>query len=381
MDDPRFAVRAELAGAIELRHRLHAQPRLSGDESDTAAAVCAAIGLPSTPVAGTGALIRLGRPTGPAVVLRAELDGLPLRERTGVAWASRSSVMHACGHDVHCAALAALARAIRDLDLPCGVLVLLQPREESAPTGAPDVLADPAFAAHDVRAVIGVHVQPALPRGSVGTTQGPVNASADELEITVTGPGGHGAYPHRSSDTVLALAHIVVGLNHLVARRVDPLASAVLTIGELHAGTAPNIIPETAHARGTVRALDPRDRKPLLDAAREMVTHTAAAHGCTATLDVTECEPTLVNDPALTAATARHLAGTGLTTTEFRSCGSDDFAYYGTVHPSVMLFVGVGDGAPGAPGLHHPAFLPPDELVADVADVYAAALLGAIELL
>jgi amidohydrolase len=374
-------VAAELPAAVALRHTVHADPRLSGDEDDTADAVCAAIGLDGERIAGTGRLLRIGPSDGPAVVLRAELDGLPLRERTGVPWASISDVMHACGHDVHCAAVAAVALAAQRMELPYGVVVLLQPREESSPVGAPDVLADPLFLAHDVHAVIGAHVQPVLPRGSVGTSTGPVNASADELEILVTGVGGHGAYPHRAADPVLAMAQVVVALHHLVPRRVDPLEAAVLTVGEIHAGTAANVIPTEARARATLRAMTSADRGALRKAAQDVVTHTAAAYGCTGTLTVVEGEPALLNDPALTLATAAHLSGLGAQPAAFRSCGADDFAHYSAVMPSVMLFVGTDDGTSGAPGLHHPAFVPPDEVVGEVARAYLAGLLGAVDLI
>jgi amidohydrolase len=287
--------------------------------------------------------------------------------------------MHACGHDEHCAAVAAVARAARRVELPYGVVVLLQPREELAPMGAPDVLADPAFTGHDVRAVIGAHVQPVLPRGTVGTSAGTVNASADELDIVVTGPGGHGAYPHRSADTVLAMAQVVVALHHLVSRRVDPLDAAVLTVGEIHGGTAPNIIPEEVRARATLRTLAPADRLPLQEAARSVVGHTAAAYGCTGTLTVADGEPALVNDPDLTRACARHLPGTGLVPGAFRSCGADDFAHYSAAAPAAMLFVGVGDGT--AAGLHHPGFVPPDGVVGEVARTYLAGLRGAFDVL
>lgn len=374
-------VTAELPAAVALRHRLHADPRLSGDEDDTADAVCAAIGLPGTRVADTGRVLRIGPATGPAVVLRAELDGLPLREQSGMPWASTTDVMHACGHDVHCAAVVAVARAAMQVELPHAVVVLLQPREEKAPVGAPDVLADPGFTAHDVRAVIGAHVQPVLPRGAVGTSVGAVNASADELEIVVTGPGGHGAYPHRTADPVLAMAQIVVALHHLVGRRVDPLEAAVLTVGEVHAGTAPNIIPMRATARGTLRAMTAADRDTLRRAARDVVAHTAAAYGCSGELTMVDGEPALVNDPELTRAAAAHLPGLALTPAAFRSCGADDFAHYSTAAPSVMLFVGTGDGTPGAPGLHHPMFVPPDEVVGDSARAYLAGMLGAFDVL
>jgi amidohydrolase len=397
---------AELPGAAALRQRLHLDPRLSGQEDDTAEAVCAAIGptgeldgvriaadlgwAADAPVrvAGTGRLVRLGPATGPSVALRAELDALPLLEQTGLPFASGSGVMHACGHDLHCAALVAVARAVRrvavrrpDL-LRHGLLLTLQPREEAAPTGAGDVLADPAFTAHDVRAMIGVHVQPVLPRGVVSGRPGAVNASCDELTITVSGRGGHAAYPHRSDDAVLALSQTVVSLHHLISRRVDPLDSAVLTIGRLDAGTASNVIPPVARAYGTIRALDPADRKRLREAASEVVAHTAAAYGCTGTLELEENEPALHNDPRLSSAILPTVTGLGLSPDEvFRSCGSDDFAHYSEALPSVMLFVGVDDGTPGAPGLHNARFAPPDAVIGELARAYLAGLSGALDLL
>jgi amidohydrolase len=374
-------VAAELPAAIALRHRLHADPRRSGEEDDTADAVCAALGMPGERLAGTGRLLRLGPATGPAVVLRAELDALPLVELTGLPYASVTGVMHACGHDAHLAALSAVARAVSavsESELPCGVLVLLQPREEAAPTGAGDVLTDPVFRRHDVRAVIGTHVQPALPRGTVSVAPGAVNASCDELLVTVRGRGGHAAYPHRTDDPVLALAQIVVALHHLVSRRVDPLAAAVLTVGRLDAGTASNVIPPVGYAHGTLRALDPRVRQSLVASIRDVVRHTAASYGCEGTVDVLDNEPVLYNDPGIAAEAVSAIAGLGLRPDqEFRSCGSDDFAHYGTVVPSLMLFVGTDEGAADAPGLHDARFAPPDEVVGELARAYLAGLFAA----
>ena len=386
---------AEMLAAVALRQRLHRDPRLSGQEDDTAEAVCAAITDGAEPlaakperVASTGRLVRLGPATGPSVALRVELDGLPLVEQTGLAYASGSGVMHACGHDLHCAALVAVARAVRRMErdglaeLPRGLLLVLQPREEAAPSGAGDVLADPAFLAHDVRAVVGAHVQPVLPRGVVSARPGPVNASSDELLITITGRGGHAAYPHRSDDPVLALSQTVVALHHIVSRRMNPLDSAVLTIGRLDAGTAGNVIPASARAYGTIRALDPANRQRLREAVREVVTHTAAAYHCTGTVQMVENEPVLHNDARLASAILPVLAGLGLRPDEeFRSCGSDDFSHFSDALPSVMLFVGVDDGSPGAPGLHDARFAPPDAVVGELASAYLAGLAGALQLL
>jgi metal-dependent amidase/aminoacylase/carboxypeptidase family protein len=174
----------------------------------------------------------------------------------------------------------------------------------------------------------------------------------------------------------------VVSLHHLVSRRVDPLDSAVLTIGQLEAGTASNVIPPVARAYGTIRALDVGDRKRLREAAGEVVAHTAAAYGCTGTLELVENEPALLNDPRLASAILPALAELGLNPDEeFRSCGSDDFAHYSEALPSAMLFVGVDDGAPGAPGLHNARFAPPDEVIGELASAYLAGLAGALTLL
>ena len=378
MDDLAALVADELPAAAELRHRLHADPRLSGDEDDTADALCAAIGGPAHRIAGTGRFLRIGPATGPAIVLRAELDALPLHERTGFPWASTSSVMHACGHDVHCAALAAVARAARGVDLPVGLLVLLQPREEGAVSGAVDVLADEAFTAHEPAAVVGVHLQPQMVRGQVGVDPGPVNAAGDHLEIVLTGRGGHGAYPHRTDDPVLALAQVVVALHHLVSRRVDPLHAAVLTIGQVRAGTAANIIPETASATGLLRTLDPDVRDRLHAEIRTTVSGVAEAYGCRAAVSIAEVNPVLDNDPVLAAATARELTGGPLTPTGFRSCGADDFAFYSVKIPSVMIFVGTNDDDLGLPGLHHPEFAPPDEIISEVCAAYLAGFHAAL---
>jgi amidohydrolase len=402
----------ELRGAVELRHLLHADPRLSGQEDDTAEQVLAALAAPgplgalaplepAPRVAGTGRLLRIGPPTGPAVALRAELDGLPTTEATGLPYAATGDVMHACGHDLHMAALVAVARGLRrylvERPLPCALLVLLQPREETSPSGAADVLGDPGFAVHDVRAVIGAHVQPALPRGVISAAPGAVNASCDEFVVTVRGRGGHAAYPHRCDDPVLALSQTVVALHHLVSRRVDPLAAAALTVGRVEAGTASNVIPSVARAYGTLRALDGADRERLLVVVRRTVEHTALAYGCTGTVDVVGSEPLLRNDPRLVAELGTALAQLGAARGDpasgdlarggalgklqhdvtFRSCGSDDFAHYAVAGPAAMLFVGVGAGGSSdadldEPGLHTARFAPPDEVLGELAGAYLA---------
>jgi amidohydrolase len=324
----------ELPRATALRERLHASPEPSHEERATAGLVAEDLGTQSMePVAGTGLVARVG-PSGDAVAVRAELDALPIREETDAPFAAANGLMHACGHDVHMAALAAVFRAAGRMEgrLPKPLAALYQPSEETYPSGADLVV-----------------------------------------------KGGTLAYPHRARDPILALSHVVVALQALVSRRTDPTHAAVFSVGWLRAGSAENVIPGLAEAGGTLRALHPEDREPLREMAREIVANTARAHGCSGRVEVTVGEPATVNDTALARA-ARSLlpeAGFGLAPA-MRSCGSDDFGFYGRVAPTLMLFVGIG-GAPNTPDvpLHHPRFLPPAEAVGAVARSQAVAFAAA----
>jgi len=366
---------AELPAAIALRHDLHRHPDLSGDEAGTLNRVLQAMpGMAGVRrVAGTGAVLRVGA-SGPSVAVRAELDGLPVTEATGLPWAStRPDVMHACGHDVHLAALVALARAVAAGESPGTLIGILQPREESAPSGAYDIAISGALEQEQVHAVIGAHVQPALPPGTVACTPGAVNASNDEFTIVVEGRGGHAAYPHRAADPVLALAQLVLSLQSVVCRGLDPLAPAVISVTMLSAGRAVNVIPKLATAEGTLRALDPGTRRVVQAAMRQTVALVARAHGCEGHIDVREGEPALVNDALLAHRAAPLLQRLGSEVdSSYRSMGADDFAHYGERLPSLMMFVGTGGAQ-----LHTPAFAPGDEHVEQVARALLAGYLAA----
>jgi amidohydrolase len=377
----RAGLAEELPAAVRLRHELHAAAEASGAEYRTAATVAAALGDPGAPaVGGTGRLVRTGPPAGPCLAIRAELDALPITEQTGAPFASRTGTMHACGHDVHLAALVAVSRAVRRADtaaarLPAALLAVLQPREEVYPSGARDIVASAAFAAQRPAAVVGVHLQPQLPAGTVGAPAGTVNAACDDFEITVQGTAGHAGYPHHTVDPVPALCQVVLALQQIVSRRTDPLHAVVVSVGVLEAGQAPNVIPPAAIARGTLRALDEADRPALRKALHEIVEYTSRAHGCRGTVTIDEGEPALVNDEALAGSSWPWLRQAGFAVdTSFRSCGADDFSYYAYSAPTLMIFVGTG----GPFGLHHPQFLPPDQTVGQVAAVMLAGYLAAV---
>ena len=374
------SLEGELPRALELRERLHMIPEPSHGEHATSGLVAEALGTGSVEVvARTGLLARVGLP-GEAVAVRAELDALPIEEETGSSFASTNGLMHACGHDVHMAALAALFRAAGRIEgsLRKPLAALFQPSEEAYPSGA-DLVVREGVLEGETGAVVAAHVHPDVPWGSVSVEAGPVNASSDNLRVVVEGSGGHGAYPHRAHDPVLALSHSIVALQSLVSRRLDPTHAAVFSVGWIRAGSAENVIPGVAEAGGTLRTLDPEDREPLRSVAREIVENTARAHGCTARVEVIDGEPATVNDPALADTAHSLLTEAGFEPApQMRSCGSDDFGFYGLTSPTLMLFVGL-EGAPNTPNvpLHHPRFLPSDEAVGAVARTQAVAFTAA----
>jgi amidohydrolase len=382
----------ELPHALSLRRELHRHPDLSGAERPTADRLRHALPhLKPTRVADTGFLVRVG-PPGPAIVVRSELDALPLTEHTGVEWASTSGAMHACGHDVHLAALWALLQAAGGMELPVGLVGLFQPREEVQPSGAETVVSSGVLTEHNVAAVIGAHVQPRVASGVISTGSGAVNASADHFEVIVHGQPGHGAYPQVAIDPVPVLAAIISGLQELVSRQIDPIHSAVITIGRVQAGTAANIIPESGSLEGVIRTMYESDRTHLHASIRRLAEHTAAARGAHAEVHITVGDPILINDRRLVQFTDPLITQLGLPVAHepFRSCGADDFSHYSRISPIMMMFVGVRQdpsvrlaestttGARHEVGLHHPRFLPHEESIRRLALALAAGYVGAV---
>lgn len=372
------ALDEQVGAAVALRRVLHAEPRLSGQEDDTTATLMDAMGFTDGLFPEGGAVLRVGDAEGPSIGLRAELDALPVQETTDVEWRSQNGAMHACGHDVHMAATVALVRALQDVGGPLPLVVVLQPREETVPSGARDVALSSTFADHDIRAFLGAHVQPTLPRGRFSATPGPVNAAADQFTIEVRGEPGHAAYPHLTADPVVAAADLIGSLQHLVSRQVDPTHPTVLTIGSINGGKSANVVPSTVRMRGILRTFDERDRVRLHRAIEDTTRLVTDVHGCDAHVEVALGAPVLVNDQRLAATATSWLERAGLSSAPpLRSCGADDFSYYCALAPSLMVFVGVGSGSDDDPGLHHPDFLPPDDSVGDVARALLASYLAA----
>jgi amidohydrolase len=370
----------ELPRAVELRRRLHSRPELARAEEQTAATIEAALPVDCETVAQTGRIARVGMGDRAPIAVRAELDALPIRERTDAPFSASGEMMHACGHDVHMAALVALTRAAHAIgeQLPVPLLAVFQPSEEAHPSGAQQ-LAREGLAQMAPAAILAAHVHPELRWGTVGLNAGAVNASFDAIEITIEGQPSHGAYPHLGRDPILALAQVVVALHAQVSRRIDPLSPAVLTIGMLEGGSAENVIPARARARGAIRALSQEARGELRALVKEVVAGVAAGNGCSGNVELTPSEPVLVNDPVIVTA-ARELLGEASLepAPAWRSCGSDDFAFFAELAPIVMAFVGL-DGADGfrSRPLHHPELLPPDDAVGAVARTQAVLYVAA----
>ena len=345
------------------RRHLHTIPELDFDLWDTAAFVAARlreIGVDEIHegIARTGivALIH-GRAPGPVIGLRADMDALPIEEAGDAPWRSqRAGAMHACGHDGHTAILLGAARYLAETRAFAGTVALIfQPSEELS-AGARVMVEEGVFERFGIGRVFGLHNMPGAPLGRIETRAGGLMAAADQFEVTLTGRGGHAAFPHDCVDPVPAAVGIAQALYAIPARRVDPLTPAVVSLTVLSAGQATNVVPSEARLAGTVRTLDEGVRRMLAEDIARAVEGTAAAYGVTARLDYDFGYPVTRNDPAeaaFAASVAAQVVGPGMVDGDRRpEMGSEDFAYMLERRPGAYVFLGTGPGA----GLHHPAY-------------------------
>ncbi|MEX6507769.1 M20 aminoacylase family protein [Jiella sp. M17.18] len=356
----------------EWRRDIHAHPELMFDVERTAGIVAdklKAFGVDEvvTGIGRTGVVgIIKGRDTGSGRVigLRADMDALPILEATGVPHASQTpGKMHACGHDGHTAMLLGAAQYLAETrNFDGAVALIFQPAEEGG-GGGREMVEDGMMDRFGIQEVYGMHNRPGLPVGQFLTRPGSIMASADEFEITVEGTGGHAAYPHQCVDSTLIAAQIMLSLQTVVSRNVDPVQSAVVSVTQLHAGEAFNVIPPTAVLRGTVRTLKPEIRDLVEARMAEVVELTARALGGKAVLDYRRKYPVVVNDPARTefaASVARQVAGDARVDVDAPPVmGGEDFAFMLESRPGAFIFVGNGDTAP----VHHPGFDFNDEAI------------------
>jgi amidohydrolase len=349
------------------RRDIHAHPELLYDVHRTAAFVAdrlrefgcdeVATGLGRTGVVG----VIKGRkpPAGTDVKvigLRADMDALPIEEQTNLPYASRTSgKMHACGHDGHTAMLLGAARYLAETRNFAGdAIVIFQPAEEGG-AGAAAMIKDGLMDRFGIDQVYGMHNGPGIPLGSFAIRSGPIMAATDSIDIRIEGLGGHAARPHKCIDSVLVGAQLITALQSIVARSVDPLDSAVISICEFHAGNARNVIPQTAELKGTVRTLKSDVRKLVEKRVREVVAGVAQITGARIELDYEPGYPVTVNHAVQTdfaTKVAKEVAGDGNVHEMPPMMGAEDFAYMLEARPGAFIFCGNGDSA----GLHHPAY-------------------------
>jgi hippurate hydrolase len=366
---------ADLHSEIQAwRRDIHEHPELLYDVHRTAAFVAdrlrefgcdeVATGLGKTGVVG---VIKGKKPAGngnlKVIGLRADMDALPIEEATNLPYASKTAgMMHACGHDGHTAMLLGAARYLTETRNFAGeAIVIFQPAEEGG-AGAAAMIKDGLMERFGIEQVYGMHNGPGIPIGSFAIRSGPIMAATDAIDIKIEGHGGHASRPHKCIDSVLVGAQLITALQQVVSRNVDPLESAVISICEFHAGSARNVIPQTAELHGTVRTLTPEVRELVERRVHQVVAGVVQITGARIDLKYERGYPVTVNHAAQTELASRiagEVAGDANVHDTPPMMGAEDFSYMLEARPGAFIFCGNGDSA----GLHHPAYNFNDEAI------------------
>ena len=352
---------------IARRRDLHRHPELGFKEYRTSQIVAEtlnSLGLDvTTGIAETGVIGMLrGQAESPVLLLRFDMDALPIQEETGAPYASQEpGRMHACGHDCHTAVGLSVAKllASRREQIPGTIKFVFQPAEE-LDGGAARMIAEGVLENPRPDVVMGMHVWNERPVGWYGLTPGPSMAGADIFTVRVTGMGGHGAQPHVTADPIMAVAHIVTALQTIVSRNVNPLDSAVVSVCQVSAGTANNIIPQEAVFAGTLRAFRPETARMVKERFYTLIEDLAGAMGCQAEIDFLKVTEPVINDPALAALLAETAAAVdpnAVIDTTFQTMGGEDFSLMMQAAPGCFMMVGSANPERGLDyGHHHPKF-------------------------
>ncbi|PZG20971.1 amidohydrolase [Micromonospora craterilacus] len=353
-------------GLIATRRHIHSHPELSGEEFETTALIARELSLaglnPRLLPKGNGVICDIdGRPDGPVIALRADIDALPLTDVKDVPYRSTvDGVCHACGHDVHTTVMLGVGMLLAQLadlgELPGRVRLIFQPAEEILPCGSLEVIE--AGGLDDVVQIFALHCDPNLPVGQVGLRVGPITAAADNVTVRLTGPGGHTARPHLTVDLVDALGRLITEVPALVSRRVPANSGLLLVFGHASAGTRYNVIPSEASASGTLRVMDRDAWEMAPKIVSQVVRDVIAPTGATVDLEYLRGRPPVCNDAqairVLTAATTTALGPEGVAETP-QSMGGEDFSWYLEYVPGALARLGVGRSGPNV-DLHRASF-------------------------
>ena len=359
-------VRAIKDDIIDWRRYFHKYPELGFQEYKTSTKVRSILKnlkIPFEIKAETGVVGYIDRKAKITVGLRADMDGLPVEEKTGLPFASvHKGVMHACGHDGHMATLLGVAGILKKMEsyLNVNVKLIFQPCEESPPGGAPLMIKEGVL--KDIDYLVGFHFFPQLPLYKIWIGKGPVMANTDYFKIIVKGKGGHASSPHLLKDPVVCAASFITGLQTIVSRTIDPLQPAVISVCQIKGGDAFNVIPGEVELTGTIRTLDEDVRKKIVDEMERKSRTIAESFGCTADFQYKNYSPACVNDKEL----SEKLHGIAKTVIDERNLieyhpvmGGEDFAFFSQKVPSSYIFVGVGEKS----GVHHNSKFSIDEKI------------------
>ena len=352
---------------IQQRRDFHRHPELGFQEVRTAGIIAktlAELGLEVTTGVGTTGVVGMlkGQAESPVILLRFDMDALPIQEENAVDYASEEpGKMHACGHDSHMAVGLTVAKllAARKESIPGTIKFVFQPAEEGD-GGAERMVAEGVLENPRPDYALAMHVWNEKPVGWFGLAEGPVMAGSEIFKITVTGKGGHGAAPHRTADPIAASAQMISALQTVTSRNVNPLESAVLSVCKVEAGTAFNIIPQRAVLSGTIRTFEPAVRELVNARFAEIVNGVAGAMGCTAEIEITEVTSPVVNDPAVAHTVAdvvSEVLPDATVDKHYQTMGSEDFSFMMRDIPGCFMFVGSANAEKGLDfGHHHPRF-------------------------
>ncbi len=353
---------------VSIRRHLHQFPELSFEEFQTAAFVKQKLddlGIPYESMAGTGvvALIHGDKPTGKVLALRADMDALPIQEVEGRAYGSQNNgVMHACGHDVHTSSLLGVAAILQSLKAEFGgtVKLIFQPGEERLPGGASLMIKEGVLQNPAPVGIIGQHVMPLIEAGKVGFRAGKYMASCDELFMTITGRGGHGAHPHQNIDPIAITAQIITALQQIVSRNADPRTPTVLSWGKIVGKGATNVIPDSVYLEGTFRTFDERWRADAHERMVKMAVGIAESMGATCDFEVRKGYPFLINEAQITessrAYAVEYLGADNVVELDVWPA-AEDFSYYSQEISACFYRLGTGNQAAGiTSAVHTPTF-------------------------